>query len=46
MLGSANATTMPLANMSVNLMRHLDLLTVSGEVHGMKQQARIINLFF
>ena len=46
MLGSAIAITMPLKNMSVKLMRHLDLLTVSGEVHGMKQQARIINLFF
>jgi hypothetical protein len=46
MLGSANAMTMPLKNMSVNLMRHLDLLTVSGEVHGKKQHARIISLFF
>ena len=46
MLGSAIAMTMPLENMMVNLMRHLDMLTVSGEIHGMKQQARIISLFF
>ena len=45
MLGSAIVMTMPLENMMVNLMRHLDMLTVSGEVHGMKQQARIISLY-
>jgi hypothetical protein len=38
--------TMPLENMMVNLMRHLNRLTVSGEIHGIQQQARIISLFF
>ena len=46
MLGSAIVMSMPLENMMVNLMRHLDMLTVSGEVHGMKHEACIINLIF